>query len=594
MEETEGGAQETLEGLSGLRDLGLSCPPNAVLQDALYSILVQGIPVPTASVSTLCSTADSQTSFVHRLFIGEADDILYKVEASGDWPVGGGPPGGPPPTFSEEAEGGGPPLSSKGPPPPAAAAHDAAAPLSCCSCRAETGGPPTLSCIEKGSKPLRRVEPTQLLIYVSYPYCRDVWHAGASELFAHYIAGKPLAPCSVSLLNRDLHAFDLLVEVENVSRDTAISQTPAAPAAAVAPTTTTAAAALTAAVASPASVALAAAVASPASVALAAAAAVIDVAAASTTAAATVTAAGAAALFAAAAAPATRDAFAAVVGRELALQLSRMRQRLQCGPIQHFLRSLGKRRPGVFREVQVRRDERIWLSVSAGVVYFIHRFVCADLLRRALTLQYCQEIAEAVTSGPRRLPEASASSDPPAVLSNDVDKARFPPDELAVYLLLGVRRCMRPPEPPAPRLAAAAAAAAKTLQQQQHQQQQQQGVVFWVGLCLCPSGFPAAGFSPDFSATTRSLRALTLAEMTVVAGASAAAVTVAVGAAVAAAALAVAAAVAAATATAAADVAVAAVVAGCVSLACSRVSAASHRWRGSTRADEVQASVETQ
>ncbi|KAL8275870.1 hypothetical protein Esti_000206 [Eimeria stiedai] len=375
MEETEEGAQERLNGPSGLRVLGLACPPNAVLQDALYSILVQGIPVPTASVSTFCLTLDSETSFVHRLFIGEADDILYKVEASGDWPVGVGPRGGPPTSSLQGAEGGPPSASLKGPPHPAgaAAAHDAAAPLSCCSCRAETRGPFALSCIERGSKPLQRVQPTQLLIYVSYPYCRDVWHAGASELFAHYIAGKPLAPCSVSLLNRTLHQFDLLVEVENVSRDTAIR-------------------------------------------------------------------------------------------RELALQLSRMRQRLQCGPIQHFLRSLGKRRPGVFREVQVRRDERIWFSVSAGVVHFVHRFVCADLIRWTLTLKYCQEIAAAATSGPRRLPEASASSESPAALSHEVEKARFPPDELAVYLVLG---------------------------------------------------FPAAGFSPEFSATTRSLRALTLAEMIV-------------------------------------------------------------------------------
>ncbi|KAL8441434.1 hypothetical protein Emag_007178 [Eimeria magna] len=416
MEETEGGAQETLEGHSGLRDQGLACPPNAVLQDAIYSILMQGIPVPTASVSTFCLTADSQTSFVHRLFIGEADDILYKVEASGDWPVGGGPHGGPPTTFLDGAEGGPPIAGSKGPPPPAAAAHDAAAPLSCCSCRAETGGPPALSRIERGSKPLRRVEPTQLLIYVSYPYCRDVWHAGASELFAHYIAGKPLAPCSVSLLNRDLHAFDLLVEVENVSRDATISQAsyPAAAAAAAVALTT-------------ALIAVAAVPAGPT------AAAAINVAAAVT--AAVVTETNAAALTAAAA-PATRGAAAAAAvaaGRELALQLSRMRQRLQCGPIQHFLRSLGKRRPGVFREVQVRRDERIWLSVSAGVVYFIHRFVCADLLRWALTLKYCQEMAEAAKSGPRRLPEASASSEPP----DEADKARFPPEELAVYLLLG-------------------------------------------------------------------------------------------------------------------------------------------------------------
>ena len=44
------------------------------------------------------------------------------------------------------------------------------------------------------------------------------------ELFAHYIAGKPLAQCSVTLLSKDLHCADLLIEIQEVSRDPAISE----------------------------------------------------------------------------------------------------------------------------------------------------------------------------------------------------------------------------------------------------------------------------------------------------------------------------------------------------------------------------------
>ncbi|KAL8432385.1 hypothetical protein Efla_006160 [Eimeria flavescens] len=332
-EDEGGGPQQEALPSAPRASLGLVCPPNAVLQDALYSILVRGIPVPTASLSTFCLAGESDSSFVHRLFIGEADEILFKIEASADWPRDcRGPSRGPPPSsLAAKEEEDLPPRSSRGAP----LASNTGAPLCCPVCfGGKREGEEAPSCLEGGSsKPIQTVPPTQLLIYISYPYCRDVWHAGASELFAHYIAGKPLAPCSVSLLNRALHAFDLLVEIQQVSADPSIR-------------------------------------------------------------------------------------------RELALQLSRIRQRLQCGPVQHFLRSLGKRRPGSFRHLQLRRDERIWLSVTSGTVYLIHRFVCADPLRWSLTLKYCQEIAEAATAGPRRLPE------------DEIQKADFPPGELAVFLVL--------------------------------------------------------------------------------------------------------------------------------------------------------------
>ncbi|XP_026192901.1 uncharacterized protein LOC34621082 [Cyclospora cayetanensis] len=148
----------------------------------------------------------------------------------------------------------------------------------------------------------------------------------AAELFAHYLAGKPLASCSVALLSRSLHGADILIEVQNVSPDLSIR-------------------------------------------------------------------------------------------RELTLQLSRMRQRLQCGPIQRFLRSIPKRRPGELKATQLRSCERLWLLYGSDcILYSIHRFVSTEILRWSLMLKYCQAFAKAATEGPKRLPAASASIEPPEVI----------------------------------------------------------------------------------------------------------------------------------------------------------------------------------
>ncbi|CDJ43626.1 hypothetical protein, conserved, partial [Eimeria tenella] len=192
-------------------------------------------------------------------------------------------------------------------------------------------------------------------------------------LFTHYIAGKPLADCSVSVLSGALLSADLLLEVLNVSRDLNIR-------------------------------------------------------------------------------------------RELVLQLSRMRQRLLCGPIQRFLRSIHRRRPGAVRALQLRSAEHIWLVYKEETIYIVHRFVCSDVLRFSLTLQYCREIAKTTTEGPKRLSAASAAAEVPEALRGEIEDGDFPADELAVFLLLGI---------------------------------------------------PAHIFSGDFSAATRSLRALTLSEMVI-------------------------------------------------------------------------------
>ncbi|CDJ52521.1 hypothetical protein, conserved [Eimeria brunetti] len=142
-----------------------------------------------------------------------------------------------------------------------------------------------------------------------------------------------------------------------------------------------------------------------------------------------------------------------------------MRQRLQCGPIQRFLRSVPHRRPGRLRGIQLRNKEKIWMSLKEETVIFvrIHRFVCADVLRLDLTLQYCREFARAATKGlAMRLSEAAASLNPPEILRGELEDADFPKDELAVFLVLG---------------------------------------------------FPSAIFSADLGAATRSFRALSLSEM---------------------------------------------------------------------------------
>lgn len=122
--------------------------------------------MPSPSVSTFCCASESPQSFVHRLFISDADQIKYKLEASGDWPPGERPPGG-----LLSLDGGGPPRES-------AAWPGAPAELCCRGCGEEktdrSSGVPT------AHKHIRRVPPTQILVFVSYPYCSEVWDAGAS------------------------------------------------------------------------------------------------------------------------------------------------------------------------------------------------------------------------------------------------------------------------------------------------------------------------------------------------------------------------------------------------------------------------------
>ncbi|CDJ57641.1 hypothetical protein, conserved [Eimeria maxima] len=311
--------------------LGLCCPPNSLFQDTLHSILVEGIPTPSRSLSTFCLSADSSSSFIHRLFIPDKDNILYKIEASADWPIGwgphhdnctlpeGAPEGGPPQVATEGALEGAPegPLGE-------------ASEVSKENAEDPPEGPPT-----GGPKGAPKGAPKK----------------GGKDLFAHYIAGKPLASCSVSVLSGPLHAADLLLEISSVSRDPAIR-------------------------------------------------------------------------------------------RELALQLSRMRQRLQCGPIQRFLRSVHRRKSGCLRCIQIRNSEKIWMGLQQDTVVIIHRFVCTDVLRRDLTLQYCKEFARAATEGlTMRLSDAVASIEAPDILKGELEEADIKEDELAVFLLLGIFSC---------------------------------------------------------------------------------------------------------------------------------------------------------
>ncbi|CDJ70487.1 hypothetical protein, conserved, partial [Eimeria necatrix] len=209
-----------------------------------------------------------------------------------------------------------------------------------------------------------------------------------ADLFTHYIAGKPLADCSVSVLSGALLSADLLLEVLNVSRDLNIR-------------------------------------------------------------------------------------------RELVLQLSRMRQRLLCGPIQRFLRSGAGNTPALVNSLLTSLCNispffrgagntpalvNSLLTSLCNISPFlqVHRFICSDVLRFSLTLQYCREIAKTTTEGPKRLSAASAAAEVPEALRGEIEDGDFPADELAVFLLFGI---------------------------------------------------PARIFSGDFSAATRSLRALTLSEM---------------------------------------------------------------------------------
>ncbi|OEH74883.1 hypothetical protein cyc_04565 [Cyclospora cayetanensis] len=250
-------------GEASQEGMDLSCPPNPLLQDALYSILVhlslclsaaqplgplaaavvgvgmpsearqtanenmplsshasdlskalscrravslrvharRGIPVPSAAISTFCLAAESQTAFVHKLFIADQDQIHYKIEAAADWPVGtSGAFTGVPATASGDPPPSSPPFHSEG-----------GMPLVCAACQQKKRGenqPPSrnshgASCIERGYKHVARVWPAQLLIYVSYPFCAEVWSSGAS--------GKP---------PEDLRPFSMLYALIYLSSHT--------------------------------------------------------------------------------------------------------------------------------------------------------------------------------------------------------------------------------------------------------------------------------------------------------------------------------------------------------------------------------------
>ena len=202
--------------------------------------MCSGIPTPSRGVSTFCLSADSPSSFIHQVFIGDRDKIVYKIEASADFPPGWGPlndayddPGGPP---LEDRVQGPPGTELKGGPAKGALKSGGAPVLLCPVCGGPPeggpskggpleggppggapleggpleGGPPGggplgkgppggglleggpsrggpqggryVSCLQRGLQPLVRVQPTQLLIYVYYPFCRQVWEAGAAGI----------------------------------------------------------------------------------------------------------------------------------------------------------------------------------------------------------------------------------------------------------------------------------------------------------------------------------------------------------------------------------------------------------------------------
>lgn len=146
----------------------------------------RGIPVPSRSTSVFRLEADSISSFGHKLFIADRDGIVYKIEAAGEWLASPQECGGTEGLKSQELDR-----------PATKELSFESSSLACPMCapsgiqhqvNTSTGCRQLL----KGTRGLKYVHPTQLLIYVSYPYCDEVWDSGASGThFSFQCPNKP-------------------------------------------------------------------------------------------------------------------------------------------------------------------------------------------------------------------------------------------------------------------------------------------------------------------------------------------------------------------------------------------------------------------
>ncbi|ESS35982.1 hypothetical protein TGPRC2_273280 [Toxoplasma gondii TgCatPRC2] len=211
---------------------------NVMLQDALETYFTKGVPVPSAASTLKESQEITRNSFVHRQFIRDRDGVLYKIEATAVLPSSPSSSASSSPSSSASSS----PSSSASSSFSSLSSSSASSSMVCRVCREAavsestasvnssspsqpapasdeaTGHPVKKRCLAGGwrDRTSEYVEPSQVLLYVSYRHFQHVWSAGASEVVLHFLTGKELAECRVMALDRAACRYDLLIEIASL------------------------------------------------------------------------------------------------------------------------------------------------------------------------------------------------------------------------------------------------------------------------------------------------------------------------------------------------------------------------------------------
>ncbi|KFH17066.1 hypothetical protein TGMAS_273280A [Toxoplasma gondii MAS] len=211
---------------------------NVMLQDALETYFTKGVPVPSAASTLKESQEITRNSFVHRQFIRDRDGVLYKIEATAVLPSSPSSSASSSPSSSASSS----PSSSASSSFSSLSSSSASSSMVCRVCREAavsestasvnssspsqpapasdeaTGDPVKKRCLAGGwrDRTSEYVEPSQVLLYVSYRHFQHVWSAGASEVVLHFLTGKELAECRVMALDRAACRYDLLIEIASL------------------------------------------------------------------------------------------------------------------------------------------------------------------------------------------------------------------------------------------------------------------------------------------------------------------------------------------------------------------------------------------
>ncbi|KEP67008.1 UNVERIFIED_CONTAM: hypothetical protein HHA_273280 [Hammondia hammondi] len=203
----------------------------------------RGVPVPSAASTLKESQEITRNSFVHRQFLRDRDGVLYKIEATAVLPSSS--PSSfshTPPSSSSSSSFSSSSSSSSSFSPSSSSSFSSSSSMVCRVCRdaaasesASSVNPSSPShpgpssdevigdrvkkrCLAGGwsDRTSEYVEPSQVLLYVSYPHFQEVWSAGASEVVLHFLTGKELAECRVMALDRAACRYDLLIEIASL------------------------------------------------------------------------------------------------------------------------------------------------------------------------------------------------------------------------------------------------------------------------------------------------------------------------------------------------------------------------------------------